>query len=172
MKKAVSILLLSIFLLSQIGHQLVFTLAKWDAKNLIRQQLQSSHFDGIVETIQENKYMHWEEKDTEFELFGQMFDVIKKEMKGDSTVYFCINDSKEQELLTMYHQWMQHHDSDNDKKNNAKVALKYISIECEIPMEKEKQKKINPSVGYNPYISIQPNWVYLKVDGIPPQYTV
>jgi len=122
---------LFIFILSQIGHHLVFELAKWDAKTIIAQNIKTNKYQGVVEKISETSLMSWEEKDHEFELNGQMYDVVKKEVRGQRVVYYAINDSKESNLLEVYNQ-AQHH-------NNSKLALKYSSIECVLTNQSDKQ---------------------------------
>ena len=131
MKKLSAIVVLSVFVLSQIGHHLVFELAKWDAKTIIAQNIKTNKYQGVVEKILETSLMSWEEKDHEFELNGQMYDVVKKEVKGQKVIYYAINDSKESNLLEVYNQ-AQHH-------NNSKLALKYNSIECVLANQTEKE---------------------------------
>lgn len=131
MKKLSAIVVLFIFILSQIGHHLVFELAKWDAKTIIAQNIKTNKYQGVVEKISETSLMSWEEKDHEFELNGQMYDVVKKEVRGQRVVYYAINDSKESNLLEVYNQ-AQHH-------NNSKLALKYSSIECVLTNQSDKQ---------------------------------
>lgn len=128
LKKAGAILLLSIFVLAQVGHHLVFELAKWDAKKMIASDMHSNRFIHVIEKIEESASIHWEEKDHEFVLNGQMYDVIKQEQVGKKKWYYCINDNNETNLLTVYNQWMQSGNSSQDHK--AKLALKYSSIEC------------------------------------------
>ena len=141
-RKFSAILLLSLFLMSLIGHQLAFELAKWDAKNIIRQQIQSGSVNAIVEKIPTNSNMHWEELDSEFELNGQMYDVVKKETIQHQTIYYCINDGKESDLLQVYKNWIQSDKSNDTQKQHAKALLKYVSIECDMPFQSSHQPKL------------------------------
>ena len=136
MKKIVAISLLTIFVLSQIGHHLVFTLAKWNAKEIISQHLKLNIVDDLVEKIVENKNIHWEEKNEEFEMAGNMYDVVKKEIINHKTIFFCINDQKESGLIQLYNNWMQNEHSNNQGKQSAKSILKYTQIECEVHLHK------------------------------------
>jgi hypothetical protein len=135
-------LLLSLFLLSLIGHHLVFELAKWDAKNIIRHQIQSGSVNAIVEKIPANPNMQWEEVDREFELNGQMYDVVKTETIHHQTIYYCINDGKESELLQVYKNWIQSDKSNDTQKQHAKGLLKYVSIECDMPFQSSHQPQL------------------------------
>jgi hypothetical protein len=121
--------------MSQVGHHVVFILAKWNAKQMITEHLQSNIVDKLVEKIPGNENMHWESKDAEFELAGKMYDVLKKEVINNKTIYYCINDEKESSLLEVYHNWIQSDKSNEAQKQHAKVLLKYISIECEMPLQ-------------------------------------
>jgi hypothetical protein len=120
--------------MSQVGHHVVFILAKWNAKQIITEHLQSNIVDEAVEKIPGDANMHWESKDAEFELAGKMYDVLKKEVINNKTIYYCINDEKESSLLEVYNNWIQSDKSNEAQKQHAKVLLKYISIECEMPL--------------------------------------
>lgn len=135
MKKLISILLLSTFLLSQIGHHLVYTLATWNAKKIVSEHLKSNIIDEVVERIPANENMHWESKDTEFELAGKMYDVVKKESSNNKIIYYCINDENESSLLQIYTNWIQSDQSNDAQKQHAKAIFKYVSIECEMPIQ-------------------------------------
>ena len=151
-----------IFVLSQIGHHLVFELAKWDAKTIIAQNIKTNKYQGVVEKISETSLMSWEEKDHEFELNGQMYDVVKKEVKGQRIVYYAINDSKESNLLEVYNQ-AQHH-------NNSKLALKYSSIECLLTNLSDKQ--FIPFVVSRKFNILNNSFqnIYLNMEVPPPQF--
>ena len=138
MKKTISILFLSVYILSQIGHHLVFTLAKWNAKQIISEQLKSNIVDDIVEMIPDNPKIHWESKDAEFELSGIMYDVVKKEVINNNIIYYCINDEKEGSLLQVYNKWIQSDKSNDAQKQQSKVLLKYVSIECEMAVNEQQ----------------------------------
>ena len=161
LKKLSAIVVLSVFVLSQIGHHLVFELAKWDAKTIIAQNIKNNNYQGVVEKISETSSMSWEEKDQEFELNGQMYDVVKKEVKGQEIIYYAINDNKESNLLEVYNQAQQH--------NNSKLALKYNSIECVLA---NQTKKEFTSFVVSPKFNILNNSfqnIHLNMDVPPPQ---
>lgn len=162
MKKCSAIVVLLVFVLSQLGHHLVFQLAKWDAKKIIAVSYKYNKFQGVVEQIEASHFMSWEEKDHEFELNGQMYDVVKKEVKAGKLIYLCINDSKESNLLSIYNQ-SQHH-------NNSKLALKYNCLECVLVNQSEKglifsliSSKFN--IEKNSFQNI-----HLNMDAPPPQF--
>ena len=167
MKKAAAIIVLSIFVLSQIGHQLVFELAKWEAKKVIKENFKTNKFQGVIESIAENASMSWEEKDQEFELNGQMYDVVKKEVQGQKVIYYCINDSKESNLLAIYNQWI--HSDKSSTHHHGKLALKFSTLECTLTnsIEEENVAMILPSKFKDLAIAFQN--VQLSMDAPPPK---
>jgi hypothetical protein len=134
-----------VFILSLVGHHLVFKLAKINAKSIISQQLKSNIVNELVEKIPANAKMQWEEANLEFELSGNLYDVIKKEVIGGQTYYYCINDQKETGLLKFYSNWIQSSNSNDTQKQQAKTVFKYLSIECEMPI---------PTKQYLPHIIV------------------
>ncbi len=170
MKKTISILLLGVFIISQIGHHLVFTLAKWNAKEIITQNLKLNVVDDLIEKIADNKNIHWEEKNEEFELNGQMYDVVKNEVINHQTVYYCINDQKESGLIRIYNNWIQNEHSNEQGKQNAKSILKYTQIECDFPtqrLEINKSYCLVKNIGTNDSSTIYRS---LLVEGPPPKH--
>lgn len=132
---------MTLFIISQIGHHLVFTLAKWNAKGIISQHLKSNIVDDLVEKIGDNRNIHWEEENAEFELNGQMFDVVKKELINHQTIYYCINDKNETGLIQVYNHWMQNENANAQGKQSAKSILKFTQTECDFPTQKVEIKK-------------------------------
>jgi hypothetical protein len=156
--------------MSQIGHHLVFTLAKWNAKEIISKNLKLNIVNDLVEKIADNNNINWEEKNKEFELDGQMYDVVKKEVIHNKTLYYCINDQKENGLIQVYNNWIQKAHSNDQKKQNAKSILKFTQIECEFPM---LSVAVNKSYRIaNKLILNDCNTLYrsLLVEGPPPKH--
>jgi hypothetical protein len=106
----------------------VFTLAKWNAKEIITQNLKLNVVDDLIEKIADNKNIHWEEKNEEFELNGQMYDVVKNEVINHQAVYYCINDQKESGLIRIYNNWIQNEHSNEQGKQNAKYTIAIIGL--------------------------------------------
>ncbi len=127
--------------MSQVGHHLVFNLAKWNAKEIITQNLKLNVVDDLVEKIADNKNIFWEEKNEEFELAGNMYDVVKKEVINHQIIYYCINDKNETGLIQVYNHWMQNENSNTQSKQSAKSLLKFTQIECDFPTQKVAIKK-------------------------------
>jgi hypothetical protein len=156
-------------MLSQIGHHLVFNLAKWNAKNIVKQNLKAHIVDDLVEKISDNPNINWEEKNVEFELAGQMYDVIKSEEINHKLVYYCISDHKESSLLLLYNSCIQKNSKGHHQKNN-KIELKYISIEGEFPNSTQKKNVFFTSFDFPIYFNSNLSSIYLKVEGRPPKH--
>jgi hypothetical protein len=169
LKKAAAIIVLSIFVLSQLGHHLVFELAKWEAKKIIKENIKTNKFEGVIEAIAENTCMSWEEKDQEFELNGQMYDVVKKEVQGKKIIYYCINDSKESNLLDVYNQWIHSDKTNTHQKNSGKLALKYSTLECILTHSVEGEMPAILLSGNFKYQAISFQNIHLSMDAPPPK---
>lgn len=46
-----------------------------------------------------DSHISWEEEGKEFYLYGQLYDVAKKETVNGKTILYCINDAQEEQLL-------------------------------------------------------------------------
>ena len=169
LKKATTILILSVFIMSQIGHHLIFTLAKWNAKYIISQHLKSNIIDDLVEKIPNSNAIHWEEKNKEFELSGQMYDVVKTEEVNNKTIYYCINDQKESGLLQIYSNWIQSGSANDQQKQNAKSILKFTQIECDVILDKDEKNQSYSSLKIIPLFNLSLISRSLMVEGPPPK---
>lgn len=55
--------------------------------------------DAALTVIVQNNRMQWVKTNREFHFDGEMYDVVKTIKKDGKTVYYCINDKKEKELV-------------------------------------------------------------------------
>jgi hypothetical protein len=104
MKNRLAIFLLIIFCTDITGYYLVFSfrqiINKQNIKYSIRQNLPNELLALIISTPSTAKELHWKEKG-EFRYHGNMFDVVRKEIKsGDTIFYYCIEDKKETKLIS------------------------------------------------------------------------
>jgi len=156
--------------MSQIGHHLVFTLAKWNAKEIISRDLQFNIVNDLVEKIADNKNIHWVEENEEFELAGNMYDVLKKEVINHQNVFYCINDQKESGLIQVYNHWIQNEHSNNQGKQNTKSILKYTQIECAFSALKVQINKYCSTINKFYAKTSATTYRSLLVEGPPPKH--
>jgi hypothetical protein len=98
LRKKISISLFFLIGISVFGPYPVLKLLQWQAKEtterIIRQQIPVNELQVFVNPVSD-KDIVWEEEDEEFYYKGNMYDVVKKEVKDGKTFYYCYNDQKE-----------------------------------------------------------------------------
>ncbi len=106
MKKNLAILFLFIFILQIAGpypwFKVVDTIIH---EKMINRIAKISDSDKLcLVTIPENKMseVYWKVKNKEFRYKNEMYDVVKLKYSGSERHYYCIKDSKENELLASY----------------------------------------------------------------------
>lgn len=100
MKKISAIFLLLLFLFSTTGYYVFYSIQLHKAKKEAKKQVLAGVPDSMLETIEASSNIRWEgDDDDEFLFEGNMYDVVRVEVKDGKTLYHCINDKKEKELL-------------------------------------------------------------------------
>lgn len=103
MKKAASILLLCIFLFNAVGYIVVFKIAQLEARKEIKIKIKLGLPDRELTAIEFKKdnleTIHWVKENKEFYYQGKLYDVVKKNEKETSIVFYCIDDKKEHALF-------------------------------------------------------------------------
>ena len=104
MKKAASIFLLSIFLINTVGYFIVFKVAQLEARKEIKFKIKLGIPDRELTAIEFKKSdlqnIHWVKENKEFYYGNKLFDVVKKDEKVSSVVFYCIDDKQEQVLFS------------------------------------------------------------------------
>jgi hypothetical protein len=98
-----------------------------------------------------------------------MYDVVKKEVQGQKTIYYCINDSKESNLLDVYNQWIHSDKSNAHQKNSGKLALKYSTLECTLTHSIEGEMPAILLSSNFKYQAIAFQNIHLSMDAPPPK---
>jgi hypothetical protein len=104
LKKALALFFLVIFLFNSLGYFIAFRLNQLDIHNQMRSEILGKTPDSkliqIYETPQNKSEIAWLE-DREFSYKGGLYDVVRSEKNTNgSTIYFCLNDAKEEELFS------------------------------------------------------------------------
>lgn len=124
MRKIIAIISLVVILFNIGGYFLYFTYLKSviqkDIKAQIRKGLKEEDLTLIVVTDEIS--LKWLKEGKEFSCNGDMFDVVKKKTEGDSTYYYCINDTKEKHLIADFLK------TDKAKQRSDNILKKVISI--------------------------------------------
>jgi hypothetical protein len=137
LKKIPAIMFLLVFLYSAIGYYPAFVISRYkirnDFKQKIKKDIPEAEIASITLTDEVLNKLKWN-ADDEFELDGQMYDIISKEKdKQGLTVFRCHPDSKEKKLYDNFFHWIKTtHDEENNTNDNTNV-LTYFSLDYLAP---------------------------------------
>ena len=130
MRKSISILLTITLLFNIGGYYLYFSFLQFNIKERIEIQikngLQEKDLAVIVVPVNKVSGVNWLEPEKEFSYRGEMYDIVSSKVKGQSKIYYCINDRKEKQLIEIY---QKSHPSkkDTDKKLRNVMNDRYLS---------------------------------------------
>jgi hypothetical protein len=120
LKKTITISFLLLLLFSQAGYYLIYKLQQHQIKESVKQELLSRLPESSLEIIDANANkndIEWEEKNKEFYLHGQMYDVAFIKVADGKKLIYCINDNKEEDLLKRFANAVK---SVNEQSNSGK----------------------------------------------------
>jgi hypothetical protein len=104
MKKLFSVLLAFVFFYSIVGFYLNFAIEqcriKEEIKEKIIKQLPDYKLTIIKISSRDQRKIQWIEDGKEFRFEGNMYDVVKVRQGGDTILYYCFCDIKENRLLS------------------------------------------------------------------------
>lgn len=116
------------FLFNSFGYVLLFIKLQEDIKEEVLRKIADVIPEKDLHKISffKNDKINWKEEN-EFELNGLMYDVVKREDKGNYVILYCFNDEKEANLLKNF---KKHFDEERNKKSNSasKTNLTNISF--------------------------------------------
>jgi len=136
-KKIVAAFILLVFLFNSMGYYFLFEVNKALVKREMAGRMKRSEFSLSVLTIENPgtnpEFRRIEKK--EFIYRGKMYDVIREVRKGSCSVFYCIHDEKEQNLLAGFkkvsHSKLSQFLADHLIKNALPVSEKMAAL----PME-------------------------------------
>lgn len=127
MRKILHILITAIFIYNLMGYVAVFQVmefqAKKEIKKRIKSNLQEPELTVITVTAWNQDELNWLEDDREFIYRQQLYDVVKKETKGETIFYYCINDTREKELFANLNDHIDRHVKNDFSHNKQKKSI-------------------------------------------------
>lgn len=150
MKRAIAIALVVLFTFNILGNYVLLMVHKYEVKRELISLLKTGVADAQLTTIKitskNKKDIHWKEAH-EFKYKGEMYDVVKTEKKdANTTIYYCITDSVERQLLTdLENQTDQNKTTKSSKINTTKGIVKIIpkeEFDLNLPILPLKNKTI------------------------------
>jgi len=130
MRRLTAILFLGIFILQAFGYFFTYRVIKWHIHKEVTSQISlgqyhSSALTRISLTQEQLRLLEWEEEN-EFRYQEEWYDVIESKRSGDSTIFFCIKDDKDTQLVSNVESLLQDIDKESSK-GNFRYTLKKLS---------------------------------------------
>lgn len=127
MKKSIAISLFAIMLYNIAGYYAVYNVLNIQVKKhvwkLQKGQIPDADLLAFSPDISADADFEWV-KEHEFRYRGNLYDIIRKTDTTDGAVWYCIQDEREQEMLT--HLKQQVHQNNGHPSKNAKLLIKSI----------------------------------------------
>ncbi|PKP23650.1 MAG: hypothetical protein CVU06_07175 [Bacteroidetes bacterium HGW-Bacteroidetes-22] len=124
MKKIISIILISCFLFNICSYQVLFTALQNHIQREIRQKIREGLADDDLTLVMvpegKKSEIVWLKQDKEFELNGEMYDVVKTKVIDQKRYYYCVCDIKEKQLIANYNK------THNNWRNRTSILKKKI----------------------------------------------
>ena len=102
MKPLVVILLLLVLAYLQMGFYLHSLKLREEARFEFREKVKTSSTNAALDIFEWDAIknsVRWEEKDEEFWLKGQLYDVVTQKTIGGKKYIYCLNDTKEEKII-------------------------------------------------------------------------
>lgn len=123
MKKIAIFSLLAIFLFNSVGYFIVFKVAQLEARKEIKTKIKLGLPDNELTAIEFNKNdltnIHWVKENKEFYYKGKLYDVVKKDEKNSTIVFYCIDDKQEHALFASLNEHVDKYISSQDSRKNS-----------------------------------------------------
>lgn len=126
MKKLIALFFILVFLFNSMGYFVVFQLEQFAAREEMRSNIDLGVFDSritvlsINNTLLSNTNSSFQKFGNEFIYNGQLYDIVKSENKGNETVFYVLNDQKEEHLFaSLENHFQSHQEGTTDSKHPA-----------------------------------------------------
>jgi hypothetical protein len=162
LKKTLAYLLLFLFLFNTVGYYFIFELYKYHVKK--EMQTQANKESGAFTIIKiadaqfDREFQRVEKKEIRYK--GLLYDVIKEEQSGRTTIFYCIYDKKEENLLATMK---------TVNKNNFLLSLWDHMIKIAMPHFDIALTNSFPEKVLFPQISISLYSVHIAIWSPPPE---
>jgi hypothetical protein len=138
MKKILSILFLAIFLFNLLGYYFVVYLMQQSVHSEMKAFIKKNPpLDKLERLVISDKEMNSREvfkfKDDkkEFVYNGKLYDIVKETKDGTNTIFYCINDKNEEQLLAgLCEHFKNNFDQNGPAKDKSRQLIKNIIKEA------------------------------------------
>jgi hypothetical protein len=105
LRKVLSYGLLIVFLFNTMGYYLLFELGRYQVRKemhaKIREKSNSISVIRIGNTVNNPRFVRLDEGEIRYD--GEFFDVIHEEKTSAGTVFYCLRDTDEENLVSLFH---------------------------------------------------------------------
>lgn len=125
LKKTIVAALLAVMVYNYVGYYAICLAIEWHLEEEMEETLLKNAPEALLEKIiytGNEQHIHWEEEGREFLLNGQMYDVVKVKKENGKTVFLCINDKKEEELVKQLSQVVGSHTNGPEKSSKTNLV--------------------------------------------------
>jgi hypothetical protein len=102
-KKLVVITVLFVFLVNTMGYYIVFKCNQWQAKQEMIGQIRMGLFHPniiLLKILSPEKEQQFQRREkNEFTWYGKLYDIVVERKSGDTTLFYCLHDKKEETAL-------------------------------------------------------------------------
>lgn len=126
MKSIISFILIFGILINSIGNIIIFSIYQSSVRNEIQQDIKSDKSKKKIEILKFSKadlkkrFIRFVKHD-EFIFNNQLYDIKNSKVVGDSIFYYCINDTKEKDLIEKFSNDYEKNTENKSKSNFAKI---------------------------------------------------
>ncbi|MEI8202542.1 MAG: hypothetical protein WCH34_05990 [Bacteroidota bacterium] len=129
MKKITSLFIVFILLFNISGYYILFSLMQHNIQSDVRNQiingLQDKDLTLFVVPQNDKSGITWEEPEKEFSYKGAMYDVVRIKTIHQTKYYYCINDVKEQQLISQFKK--SHSKKETEKRLKTNFNIQYLA---------------------------------------------
>ncbi len=158
MRKVISIILLTIFIINLEGSYILFRYQQLavqkEIKAQIRLNLPDKSLTVIVIPLSGLPGLQWIRENKEFTYQGKLFDVVRTSVSENQTRFYCINDKKESQLIKDYTK--KRDQTEKSKKPLQKIPntiYLFSGFQLDIPQGLEQQLFFTQNKEYTSRIS-------------------
>ncbi len=133
LKRAISLLLLSLFLYNMVGYYTLFFIQQVNIKQDITQTIEQGNISeedlivfSIPITLPYQSERDFERIEGDFEYEGKQYEMVKKRLKNDTLYVYCLNNVAQERLKAKLSKHTAAHVGDPAGSNTSKSAEKII----------------------------------------------
>jgi len=124
LKRITAISLLFLLLASQFGHHVLHSIQEWSIRQDQERRILSNIPEAFLEKFVDSPALTWEEPGKEFQLDGEMYDVVTRRSEHGKTIYYSIADDKEADLLRTFSKALKEDPNSTQTPKGGKQSLK------------------------------------------------